>query len=170
MDYKWIGAILVFASCGGFGFALCVIHKNEEGMLRQLVSALDFMQCELQYRLTPLPELCRSAGLQASGCLRQIFLTFSRELDYRLTPDVSSSMDVALEQSHNIPPKVKAILQMLGNSLGRFDLNGQLLGLEAVRHQCREDLQNLAADKPLRLRSYQTLSLCAGAALVILFI
>lgn len=139
-------------------------------MLRQLVSALDYMQCELQYRLTPLPELCHGAGIQAKGILRDIFLRFSQELDCRLTPDVASCMDAAITNNTYLPPIIKANLQLLGDSLGRFDLNGQLMGLEAVRQKCREDLQILTADKPTRLRSYQTLGLCAGAALVILFI
>lgn len=169
MDYKWLGAALVLASCGGFGFALCANHRTEEAMLRQLAAALDYMQCELQYRLTPLPELCRGAGLQAKGSLGQIFLAFSQELDYRITPDVASCVTAVLHKFQNLPPKTNANLRLLGNSLGRFDLEGQIQGLEAVRQQCREDIQALTADKPLRLRSYQTLSLCAGAALVILF-
>lgn len=169
MDYKWLGAVLVFVSCGGFGFSLCTSHKTEESMLRQLLAALDYMQCELQYRLTPLPELCHGAGMQAKGILRQVFLRFSRELDYHLTPDVASCMTAAIAAA-DLPLKAKEILCLLGNSLGRFDLNGQIMGLESVRQQCREDLQTMTADKTVRLRSYQTLGLCAGAALVILFV
>ena len=170
MEYKWLGAVLVFLSCGGFGFSLCTSHKTEEAMLRQLLSALDYMQCELQYRLTPLPELCHGAGMQVKGILGKIFLRFSQELDCRLTSDVASCMGAAIAECTSLPLKIKADLQLLGDSLGRFDLNGQLMGLEAVRQKCREDLNNLTADKPMRLRSYQTLGLCAGAALVILFV
>jgi len=169
MDYKWWGAALVFLSCGGFGITLCASHRTEETMLRQLVSVLDYMQCELQYRLTPLPELCRAAGLQAKGSLRQIFLNIAGELEYRLTPDVSSCVNTAMENSC-LPPKTQHNLRLLGNSLGRFDLEGQIKGLEAVRQQCREDIDGLTADRASRFRSYQTLSLCAGAALVILFL
>ena len=138
-------------------------------MLRQLAALLDYMQCELQYRLTPLPELCHGAGLQTKGCLRQIFLSIAGELEYCLTPDVASCVNAAMEKSC-LPPKTKGNLRRLGNSLGRFDLEGQLLGLEAVRQQCRKDIDSLTADKANRFRSYQTLSLCAGAALVILFL
>lgn len=169
MDYKWMGAVLVLFSCGGFGFSLCACHKNEENILRQLVAILDYMQCELQYRLTPLPELCRKAGMQAKGCLGQIFLNFSKELDCRLNPDVASCMAAAMAQA-SLPPKATVKLRLLGSSLGRFDLDGQIKGLETVRQQCREDISVLTADKSNRLRSYQTLSICAGAALVILFL
>jgi hypothetical protein len=62
------------------------------------------------------------------------------------------------------------VLRELGQSLGRFDLNGQLLGIAAVRNTCRSKLQQFEKNKEVRLRSYQTLGLCAGAALAILFI
>ena len=58
----------------------------------------------------------------------------------------------------------------MGSSLGRFDLEGQLQGLESVRIYCREQLDELSKDRDVRLRSYQTLGLCAGAALAILFV
>jgi hypothetical protein len=54
--------------------------------------------------------------------------------------------------------------------MGRFDLEGQLNGLEAVRTRCRDWLDELISGREVRLRNYQTLGLCAGAALVILFI
>ena len=44
-----------------------------------------------------------------------------------------------------------------------------LKGLEAVRQKCREDIQLLTEDKAVRMRSYQTLGICAGVALAILF-
>lgn len=170
MAYKWIGACLIIASCGGFGLMLCALHKNEEWMLRQLVAALDDMECELQYRLTPLPDLCRNAGGHSKGCIRSFLLSLAEELEYQINSDVSASVNIALQKAGPLPEKTKLNIIQLGNSLGRFDLDGQLKGLEAVRHRCREDLQELTEDKTVRLRSYQTLGLCAGAALVILFI
>ena len=59
---------------------------------------------------------------------------------------------------------------LLGKSIGRFDMDGQIKGLEAVRQDCRRRLDELSKDRDTRLRSYQTLGLCAGAALAILFI
>ena len=61
-------------------------------------------------------------------------------------------------------------LILLGRWLGRFDLDGQLKGLDAVRQECRRHLEELNNNREVRLRSYQTLGLCAGAAIAILFI
>lgn len=168
MSYKWIGAILIIFSCGGFGIGLARAHRREESALRQLVSALDLMECELQYRLTPLPELCRQAGLESRGCVRTVLLRLSEELDAQIAPEVSSCMQAALSAVRDIPAATGAALERMGSTLGRFDLQGQLKGLEALRGECRRSLEELARNKDQRLRGYQTLGFCAGAALVIL--
>ena len=62
MSIKLIGAALIIAGCDGVGFSMAAAHRREESALRQLIGALDYMGCELQYHLTPLPELCRSAA------------------------------------------------------------------------------------------------------------
>lgn len=169
MTYKWIGAIFIIVSCGGFGFSLAAAHRREENTLRQLISALDYMECELQYRLTPLPDLCRQAGMDARGNVGQVLRNLSRELENQVAPDVASCMNAALNGTKDLPEKSRQALLLLGRSLGRFDLSGQLKGLEAVRAACRRELEALTNNRDARLRSYQTLGLCAGAALAILF-
>lgn len=169
MNLKWIGAVLIIVSCGGFGFALAAAHRREERTLRLLIGALDFMECELQYRLTPLPELCRQAAADSSGPVRAVLAALADELEDQISPDVESCMNAALARVKDIPRLTEVSMAALGKSLGRFDLNGQLKGLEAVRQSCRRELDGLSKNRDVRLRSYQTLGLCAGAALAILF-
>lgn len=170
MNYKWIGAVLVIVGCGGFGFSLAASHKREEGTLRQLIRVIQFMECELQYRLTPLPELCRTAGKEVHGALREVLDALAVELESQIAPDAASCMSAALNKCAELPGRTCGILLRLGQSLGRFDLPGQLRGLEAVRSACHLELAALEKNRDSRLRSYQTLGLCAGAALVILFL
>lgn len=169
MTYKWIGAMLIIGACGGIGFSMAAAYRNEEKTLRQLISALDFIQCELQYRLTPLPELCRLVGTPGRGAVGKVMERLARELESQIAPDVECCMNAALA-SVDLPKRSGEALRLLGTSLGRFDMEGQLRGLEAVRSNCRRELDLLAADKDHRLRGYQTLGLCAGAALAILFV
>jgi hypothetical protein len=49
-------------------------------------------------------------------------------------------------------------------------LEGQLQGIASVHSACERTLEQLSNNREMRLRSYQTLGLCVGAALVILFI
>lgn len=169
MTYKWIGAVLVIVGCGGVGFSIAAAHRREEKLLRQLIQVLQYMECELQYRLTPLPELCRQAGKEVNGILRDVFLNLARELDWQTSPDVCSCMAEAVKKSRDLPISLRRLLLQLGHTLGRFDLTGQLQGLQGIRVSCEDALKDLNKDRDNRLRSYQTLGLCAGAALAILF-
>ena len=169
MSYKWVGAVLVIAACGGFGVSLAAGHRRQERLLRQLLRALHTMRWELQYRLTPLPELCRRAGEETPGPLREIFRGLSRELDAQVRADVPGCMQSVLKKTGDLPVSMRRMLRQLGRTLGRFDLEGQLQGLDAVKAAREEELAELSRNRETRLRSYQTLALCAGAALAILF-
>lgn len=170
MIFKVLGAVLVLAGCGGCGLLIAAHHKREVKSLRQLISLLDYMECELQYRYTPLPDLCRQVAYEATGSARQVFLSFALEMEDQLSPDVEKCMDAALAQCSDLPRHTRSILQLMGRSLGRFDMEGQLLGLENIRSECRRSLETLTKDQASRLRCYQTLGLCAGAAIAILLI
>lgn len=167
---KWIGAFLIILGCGGFGFSMAASHRSAENGLRQLTAALDYMECELRYRMTSLPALCKCAAKERTGVVRAVLLQLADELDAQVTPEVSSCMRAALNRVGEMPKQIHSVFLELGQTLGRFDLNGQLKGLNSARQRCRRELDVLSANRDVRLRSYQTLGLCAGAALVILFI
>lgn len=170
MNIKWIGAALIICGCGLTGFSMSAAYRREEQDLRQMLAALDYMTCELQYRATPLPELCRRCGAERKGCVSRLFLNLARELDSQVCPDVQSCLAVAAATAGQVPKRIQEAVCILGSSLGRFDLEGQLQGLDMVRVFCRGELEQMSVGRDSRLRSYQTLGLCAGAALAILFV
>ena len=170
MNLKWIGAVLIVAGCGGFGFLMARNISREVSALRRLMGILDYMSCELEYRLTPLPEALRKATVSRDGCVNRVLISLAEELESQVAPDVISCMRAALAKTPELPKRTRAMLEELGISLGAFDLPGQLKGLEAVRQNCSRVLSELEQNRAQRTRSYQTLGLCAGAALAVLFI
>jgi len=170
MGYKWMGAVLILGGCSGYGFYIAAGKRREEQMLLQLQQLLLMMTSELQYRLTPLPELSRMAAGQTNGMLQVVFMNLYRELSWQKLPDAGSCMSAAIRRSGELPASVRRLLVQLGHTLGRFDLQGQLEGIEAVQKRCEESLRNIGRNKDERLRSYRTLGVCAGAALAILLL
>ena len=166
---RFYGALLLVTGCSGFGYSLSISHRREINMLRQLIYALQDMEWELKYRLSELPELCMVAGERLKGPLKYIFNDLSGKLKRNEVADISGSLNAILANTH-LPKRIRKNMRLLGHTLGRFDLEGQIQGLEMVRQQCRNDLNELEEGSSQRLRNYQTVAMCTGLALAILFI
>lgn len=170
MSLRYIGAILIFLSCGGFGFKMAADYRREERCLSELVRLLDNMQSELEYRLTPLPQICANAAQEATGWLKKVFTVLAQELENQMSDNAVHCMETALLSVKDLPSKPKNILIALGNSFGKFDLQGQMNALGTVKQQCQVSLSQMRDQQDVRLRSYQTLGLCVGAGLAIIFL
>lgn len=170
MTLKIIGAFLIIICCGGVGFCTAAAYRKEVANLRQLMGALEYMANDLQYRMTPLPDLCRNTALICSDCIKNVMLSLCDELEGQLSPDVQSCMFAVLQRFPDISKRIRKALNLLGSSLGRFDVDGQIRSINSVIDYIKTDLVSLQNNQAVRVRSYQTLGLCAGAALAILLV
>ena len=170
MILKIVGSILIVAGCGSYGFFLSASYKNETAALQQLLKAIDYLYCEIQYRRTALPELCARAGKLCSGSVGRFFSALADELERQIVPDVSKCIASVTERTNNLPPTIKEEIAELGYTLGMFDLDGQLRSLTVRSESIKQRIAFRTADQNTHVRNYQTLALCAGAALAILLI
>ena len=166
---RMIGAGLIVAGSGAFGFAMAADHRREERQLAVLLKSLEYMSCELNYRQTPLPVLCRDAAMGEKGCVPDFFRELALELEKAEAPDVQVCVWEVLQRV-DPAPGLRRLLRELGATLGRFGLPGQLRGLDAAIQSTGDALRAFRDGAPERRRSCQTLGLCAGAALAILFL
>ena len=166
---RMMGALCIVAGSGAFGFAMAAASRREERQLRELLSVLEYLSCELSYRLTPLPKLCRSAAEGRGGVVADFCLDLAKELEMQMEPDVQGCVKTVLGRME-LPARLRSILEELGQTLGRFDLPGQLRGLELSIRETEQALRSVREGAPERRRSWQTLGLCVGAALAILFV
>jgi len=164
-----IGACCIVGGCASFGIAMAAASRREERQLAILLKSLEYMSCELNYRQTPLPVLCRDAAQGERGTVPDFFRELARELEKGEAPDVQVCVYEVLQRLEP-PSSLRRQLRELGATLGRFDLPGQLRGLEAAIASTGEALRRIRDGAPERRRSWQTLGLCAGAALAILFL
>lgn len=170
MMYKVLGSVLVICTCGGVGFSIAASHKKVIRLLNSLIAGIAFMRCELQYRSTALPELCFKTSAMLPDMIGRFFKNLSKELESQICPDPRSCAINALSITNELPVVVQECIITMADTLGRFDLEGQLEGLARTEQQVQNELQKLTFELDKRLRSYQTLGLCAGAALAILLV
>ena len=165
-----IGAILIMMGCGGFGVLISSTYRSEANTLRQLIMILDLIECELQYRKTQLPELCQFAARNSSSIIRKVFLSLAAELEKQISPNAEKCMRAVLQKTNNIQNRTEEVFLLLGRSLGQFDLDGQLNGIKMVKNEAIRILDVHTNNLDTRIRCYQALSICAGAAIAILCI
>lgn len=170
MVIKIIGATCIFCACAGFGYYLAWQHQSDIRMLRQILLVLEYMECELQDRRTPLPVLCYKCAEDTTGTVADVFRDLAVSLESKLLVDPDTCMKMILSKRHSIPHNTQSVLKMLGMQLGKFDLGGQVRCLESIKSTCTRLLQKLSNETQLDERRYKTLGLCVGAALIIIFI
>ena len=170
MILRILGAVFTLVGCSSMGFSIALNHKREVLYLEQILSAIEYMGCELEYRLTPLPALCKLASASCTGKVREYFISLENAMRNQASPNIATCSKNVLEKSESLPPKTRKALTSLGEALGNFDVTGQLQAFNSLHGQIKVALSEQKRDQNHRLRSYQTLGLCAGASLAILFI
>ena len=169
MSLKIIGAILIVTGFGSTGFIMVTTHKRTVKLMQQLIEIFEYMECELSYRLTPLPDLFRKA-VKEESVLQRFFITLADELENQISPDVACCVEAALIQINDLPQLVQNGIIAFSRSAGCFDIEGQIRGIASVRENCISLLSTYTHDQDIRLRNYQALALCAGVAVVILLL
>ena len=170
MIYRFCGAFLLTAGFGSIGFLLKKRRKQELLMLQQIYRLIDSLICDLQYRQSPLYRLVNDGIGLLSGELRCLIVKFSAELESQVSPDVGCCMAAALASFDRIPNSVRKVLTALGQSFGRFDMEGQLRWLEAIQSACRKDCRYLEDRLESYCRCCQAYSLGAGAIIALILL
>lgn len=170
MSIKLIGAALVAIGCTGFGYIVASSVKKECTTLRQFIVALEYIICEIEYRRTPLPELFRLASSVCTGALCRFFLTTAKVLEKQTIPDAKKSVELALKKHIDIPRYTVNCIMLLGDTLGVFDMTGQMKSLQSVKAEAERLLAISNENLSCKTRCYKTLGISAGIALVIIFI
>lgn len=170
MVLKITGAILIIFVGGYTGNRLAAMHKKEEKSLNQLIFLLNFMQCQLQYRLTPLPALCRDTAKQATMSLQRFFNCLAAELDGQISPNVERCVTAAIAKTNQMPKETQKQVAKLGKTLGQFDIDGQVQQLQAINKECELLLYNYRENINPKAKNYSTIGFCFGAVVAVILL
>ena len=166
---KWLGATLIVGACCAWGLWSAFLLRRQETELRELLGMLEFMENELSHHQTPLPELFEAAGKFGRGAVAPVILETAEQLRLQKFPDAVNCMRYALSQCPTMA-QTRQVLELMGRSIGRFDLDGQCDSFERVKEECTRLLLVHCDGLELRMRTYRILGLCAGGTLAILLL
>lgn len=168
---KTVGCILLLCGCGGAGLWAVRGLQARWAQLRELVAALEEMERELQYRLTPLPELLAGLAAHTAGQVGVFFSRCAQEMDRLGERTFSRLWGQALAESGMaLAEEDIRLLEELGTSLGRYDGRSQCQAIAQIRSRLEKNLAAALERRDRLGRVYGVLGLAAGAFLVILLI
>lgn len=167
---KIIGAILVLGGAGGFGISKAMQFYRQLRQLREFLSALEILKCELNYTLLPLPKLCRITAERVRGAAAQFLAVYAALLEEN-TPR-SRAAPQALEQTRGLalPSDAQMALLEVFSGLGRYDLDGENRLLQITAQRLNAALERCETEKRPMAKGYAALGICTGLALVILMV
>lgn len=165
-----LGAILVLVGCAVFGFLVARTYRREATYLREYIDLLNDIECELQYRAGRLSEIFSNLSQSRKGPIHSFCIALSDELEAQVQPSVPNCVFAAVRRTEDLPERVRKYLIKMGQSLGQFDISGQLLELRAIRSEAENELSVMVNEQELKTKNAKTLGICAGVTIIILLI
>ena len=166
MSLRLSGSLLLLLGCGGFGFSAANLMKDRLQAMYDFIHLLELMKSELSYRRTPLPALFRNLAVRFNR-FKEIANGFADCMEGQVSPNLRACMQIATGRQKGKGLADEYFL-LLADSLGNFDLEGQLKELDMLQGQIQKKITEMEREQTSKMRLCRTLGLCAGAGMAIL--
>lgn len=168
---RLVGAVFLAGGGAALGFGAVRRLERRVQVLNQMSLGLNMIRRELDWRMSPLPDLLSLASRETKGEVSDFFRLCSigvRNLNGRPFRQIWQQ---GLEAAQlRMESEDFAVVEQLGSVLGRYDSGNQRQALEEAIARLDEQRKE-AADQRNRLgKVYGMLGLTAGVFLVILLI
>lgn len=166
-----MGALLTVGGGAFLGFDAHRRMRRRARVLRQLAGALEQMDREIAFRLTPMPQLMEELAADYPPPVGTLFANCRKgmkELGERSLAEIwrQALADTPLD----LEGRAAGILDELGEVLGRFEESGLRSALARAVAELTREGELAREDGEKRGRMYQVLGLAWGGLLVILLL
>lgn len=168
---RWIGFVLVVSGAAAAGISMAAAVRRSGEFYRQAQMALLHMKAEIEFKLTPLAEICGQLAVSCRQPLAGIFGAVETSLHLAPGRPCGVQMRRALQQKGlSMPEELKKTLTELFDTLGKQDVYAQLRAIDMAERRLQSALDELQREKKDRCRSYRVIGVCAGLAVAVILI
>jgi stage III sporulation protein AB len=168
---KFIGAVFIIFAATLFGMLQARHYARRPKQIRGLIGALQRMETEMTYALTPLPELLSSLAKQTAEPLADLY----RKISEQLTGSSGISTREIWQQEVMMTwkgtsmklPEQEVMLQ-LGHVLGLSDRSDQVKHLRLAVSQLQAEEADAREDQRRYEKMWKSLGVLIGGLIVIL--
>ncbi len=167
---QFLGMAFVVCGTSAMGLRMAWAVRREIQVLEQLTSQLQTMRGEISYHRTPLPQVMAQLSNQSKGGVAN----FWKEVGTYLKSGAVSTVfeGVRLGLSHmpatQFSTTVENILKALARGLGQFQLETQVGAIDLALERLEKTTDRCRREQAGRVKSYCTLGICGGLAMVIM--
>lgn len=166
-----LGAVLILITGAMFGFYQAAQYANRPKQIRQLIQALQRLETEINYGLTPLPEALEHISKIISAPISNMFLQASRKLSTNDGNTTTDSWREVIKEGWNDTSMKAAemdIILQLGNTLGISDRNDQIKHIHLTANQLQGEEEIAKEEQKRYEKMWKSLGILVGALVVIL--
>lgn len=168
---RLMGALLTVGGGAFLGFDAHRRLNRRARVLRQLAGALEQMDREISFRLTPMPQLMEELAADYPPPVGDLFANCRKGMDQLGERSLAEIWRQALADTPlDLEGRAAGILDELGEVLGRFEESGLRSALARAGAELTREAELAREDGEKRGRMYQVLGLTCGGLLVILLL
>ncbi len=168
---RLLGALLTAGGGAFLGFSAAGQLKRRARVLRQLAGALEQMDREIAFRLTPMPQLMEELAAGYPPPVGTLFANCRKGMEQLGERTLAEIWRQALADTElDLEGRAAAVLDELGEVLGRFGEDGLHAALVRAGEELTREGELAREDGEKRGRMYQVLGLAWGALLAILLL
>jgi stage III sporulation protein AB len=169
--WKLIGAVLIVSAGASFGFMQAMHLAKRPKQIRLIIGALQRLETEIMYGMTPLPDALRRISLQCAEPVAGLFRKAAQELAGQTVHSTNEIWQRAVEESwkrSSMKNGELETLRQLGFTLGLSDRIDQVKHLRLAASQLQTE-EDLAREEQRRYeKMWRSLGVLAGALIAIL--
>jgi len=168
---RLLGAVLLMGGASAIGFSAAAQLRARVTCLRAFLGAVEYMERELAFRLTPVPVLFNSLAAMDITLAKGFFVRCVKGLTELGEKPLHVLWCEALEKSKlPLDDDETRTLAELGNVLGRYDGDGQREALALVHGRLARFLECAEEERNRLEKVYGALGLSAGAFLLLVLL
>ncbi|MGI6574526.1 MAG: stage III sporulation protein SpoIIIAB [bacterium] len=169
---KIIGAALIIIACGLFGNSVASAYARRPNLLRSFQTALQFLETEIDYGATPLPEALEKVAWSAGPELELFFFKVREHLLSATGYSIQEAWGIGLDDlSANSVLRTQEleVLAPLGGILGSSNREDQVKHLQLTLQQLKVAEEKTRDEANRNEKMWRYLGFLLGAMLVLTF-
>lgn len=173
MVIKYIVLSLIVIVCAFLGFQLSETVKLRVTHLAHMLNAIVYLQNEIFYSLTPLPEALMRVSSKKEKPISKFLEDISNLLYSNDINNINAAFTKAIEKNKDelmLEKEDYGILLELSNSLGSTDLNGQKKIFQIAIGNLENNLKEATEKAKKNVKMYRVLGVSMGLVIAIFLI